>query len=237
MTEELKKKMPNVGGADIKQQPKVEQQMQQNQTNTKPEPQTEKNDNKEQTITADIETAQEINLNLKKDGGEIEKLQQENKELERKLMYVVAEYENLKKRSQKEVDDAQKYAIKKLIEDAIKVYDVLMTAIDNTNPETTDKALYDGVKMTIGDFDKMFEKSGIVKINPAVGDRFDHNKHEAISRVPNSEVGMGNIVQVVRCGYELYGRLLRRMSEKTLRRMSEKTRVLTNKDFINIIKV
>ena len=199
MTEELKKKMPNVGGANIKQQPKVEQQMQQNQTNTKPEQQTEKNDNKEQTI----------NLNLNKEPSEIDKLKQENKELERKLMYVVAEYENLKKRSQKDVEDAQKYAIKKLIEDAIKVYDVLMTAIDNTNPETTDKSLYDGVKMTIGDFDKMFEKSGIVKINPAVGDRFDHNKHEAISRVPNSAVGMGNIVQVVRCGYELYGRLLR----------------------------
>ena len=199
MTEELKKKMPNVGGANIKQQPKVEQQMQQNQTNTKPEQQTEKNDNKEQTI----------NLNLNKEPSEIDKLKQENKELERKLMYVVAEYENLKKRSQKDVEDAQKYAIKKLIEDAIKVYDVLMTAIDNTNPETTDKSLYDGVKMTIGDFDKMFEKSGIVKINPAVGDKFDHNKHEAISRVPNSDVGMGNIVQVVRCGYELYGRLLR----------------------------
>lgn len=199
MTEELKKKMPNVGGDIQKQQPKVEQQTQQNQTNTKPEQQTEKNDNKEQTI----------NLNLKTEPSEIEKLQQENKELERKLMYVVAEYENLKKRSQKEIEDAQKYAIKKLIEDAIKVYDVLMTAIDNTNPDTTDKALYDGVKMTIGDFDKMFERSGIVKINPAVGDRFDHNKHEAISRVPNSEVGMGNIVQVVRCGYELYGRLLR----------------------------
>ena len=199
MTEELKKKMPNVGGAEQKQAPKVEQQMQQNQTNTKLEQQTDKNDNKEQTI----------NLNLNKEPSEIDKLRQENKELERKLMYVVAEYENLKKRSQKEIEDAQKYAIKKLIEDAIKVYDVLMTAIDNTNPETTDKSLYDGVKMTIGDFDKMFEKSGIVKINPAVGDRFDHNKHEAISRVPNSEVGMGNIVQVVRCGYELYGRLLR----------------------------
>ena len=202
MTEEIKKKMPNVGGVETKQQPKVNQSQEhqdinnQNNVNNK-----DKNDIKEEQ--------QEIKLNLNKEPSELEKLQQQNKELERKLMYVVAEYENLKKRSQKDIEDAQKYATKKLIEDAIKVYDVLITAINNTNPENTDKTLYDGVKMTIGDFDKMFEKSGIVKINPAVGEKFDHNKHEAISRVPNSEVGMGNIVQVVRCGYELYGRLLR----------------------------
>lgn len=194
MTDEIKKKMPNVGGTEQKQQPKVEQKNQ--------EVNVENNEEKS-------DEQKEIKLNLNKEPSEMEKLQQQNKELERKLMYVVAEYDNLKKRSQKDIEDAQKYATKKLIEDAIKVYDVLITAINNTNPETTDKTLYEGVKMTIGDFDKMFEKSGIVKINPAVGEKFDHNKHEAISRVPNSEVGMGNIVQVVRCGYELYGRLLR----------------------------
>ena len=197
MTDEIKKKMPNVGGTEQKQQPKVEQKMQGVNTGNN-----ENNEDKN-------DEPKEIKLNLNKEPSEVEKLQQQNKELERKLMYVVAEYDNLKKRSQKDIEDAQKYATKKLIEDAIKVYDVLITAINNTNPETTDKTLYDGVKMTISDFDKMFEKSGIVKINPAVGEKFDHNKHEAISRVPNSEVGMGNIVQVVRCGYELYGRLLR----------------------------
>lgn len=194
MTDEIKKKMPNVGGTEQKQQPKVEQKNQ--------EVNVENNEEKS-------DEQKEIKLNLNKEPSEMEKLQQQNKELERKLMYVVAEYDNLKKRSQKDIEDAQKYGIKKLIEEAIKVYDVLITAINNTNPEATDKTLYEGVKMTIGDFDKMFEKSGIVKINPAVGEKFDHNKHEAISRVPNSEVGMGNIVQVVRCGYELYGRLLR----------------------------
>ena len=139
--------------------------------------------------------------------GKIQELQQQNSELERKLMYMVAEYDNAKKRFERELDDANKFAISKFAKDAVKIYDVLFTAIEHANPEA-DKVLYDGVKMTIGEFDTMFERIGMVQIAPQVGERFDHNKHEAISRVP-SELEIGAIVQVIRPGYELNGRLLR----------------------------
>ena len=137
----------------------------------------------------------------------IHELQQQNSELERKLMYMVAEYDNAKKRFERELDDANKFAISKFAKDAVKIYDVLFTAIEHANPEA-DKVLYDGVKMTIGEFDTMFERIGMIQIAPQVGERFDHNKHEAISRVP-SELEIGAIVQVIRPGYELNGRLLR----------------------------
>ena len=71
-----------------------------------------------------------------------------------------------------------------------------------------DKSFYDGVKMTIGDFNSLFAKLNIEKIDPKEGDMFDHNLHEAISRAP-SDLDVGAIVKVIRCGYSLHGRLLR----------------------------
>ena len=107
-----------------------------------------------------------------------------------------------------EIDNANKFAISKFAVDAVNIYDILQTAVQNVEPNDVDKVLYDGVKMTLGEFDKMFERIQINKIEPEIGSVFDHNKHEAISRV-QSELETGCIVKVVRPGYELYGRLLR----------------------------
>ncbi len=137
-----------------------------------------------------------------------EELQQKNSELEKKLMYLAAEYENNKRRAAKDIDDASKFSITKFAMDAIKIYDVLITAVDNVKVDNTDKILYDGVKMTISEFDKMFEKMEMKRISPEIGSAFDHNKHEAISRIA-SDIEIGSIVKVIRAGYELYGRLLR----------------------------
>ena len=135
-------------------------------------------------------------------------LEDKNKELEKKLIYLAAEYDNLKKRTAKEIEDTSKFATTKFVNDVLKIYDILLTGIDNTKQEKNDEVFFNGVKMTINEFDKMFEKMQIKKILPNVGDSFDHNKHEAISRT-QSEVDSGCIVQVIRCGYEFYGRLLR----------------------------
>lgn len=138
----------------------------------------------------------------------IQDLTKKNKTLETKLMYLASEYENTKKRSAKELEDALKFSIAKFANDAVKIFDVLITAIDNTTEEKNDKSFYDGVKMTIGDFNSLFAKLNIEKIDPKEGDMFDHNLHEAISRAP-SDLDVGAIVKVIRCGYSLHGRLLR----------------------------
>ena len=199
--------MPSVGGEKVEQQ----EQPQQGATG---ENELKKTDVNEEEI--DAEQANEVQAEENGDSGneelavaqgKIQELQQQNSELERKLMYMVAEYDNAKKRFERELDDANKFAISKFAKDAVKIYDVLFTAIEHANPEA-DKVLYDGVNMTIGEFDTMFERIGMVQIAPQVGERFDHNKHEAISRMP-SELEIGSIVQVIRPGYELNGRLLR----------------------------
>ena len=175
-------------------------------------------DNKETTNNGEeIENIEEqndekkINNSLQNDddiANQLDTLTQKNKELERKLLYLAAEYENNKKRSKIDLENANKFAISKFAVDAINIYDILQTALQNIDPADTDKVLFDGVKMTIGEFDKMFERIQINKIYPETGSLFDHNKHEAISRV-QSELEVGCIVKVVRPGYELYGRLLR----------------------------
>ena len=152
----------------------------------------------------EAETKIEDNENVKK----ITKLQQKNAELEKKLMYLAAEYDNLRKRSQSEIEDARKFAISKFAGDVVKIYDVLLTALDNVDTKNTDKTLYEGIKMTTGEFEKAFEKIGVIKINPKEGEMFDHNKHEAIARV-QSDLPIGAITKVIRAGYELNGRLLR----------------------------
>ena len=121
----------------------------------------------------------------------IQELTEKNKTLETKLIYLASEYDNTKKRSAKELEDAHKFSIAKFANDAVKIF-----------------AFYDGVKMTIGEFNSLFTKLNIEKIDPKEGEMFDHNLHEAISRVP-SELDVGAIVKVIRCGYSLHGRLLR----------------------------
>ena len=138
----------------------------------------------------------------------IQELTEKNKTLETKLIYLASEYENTKKRSAKELEDAHKFSIAKFANDAVKIFDVLITAIDNTKKEQNDQAFYDGVNMTIGEFNSLFTKLNIEKIDPQEGEMFNHNLHEAISRVP-SELDVGAIVKVIRCGYSLHGRLLR----------------------------
>lgn len=137
-----------------------------------------------------------------------DEFKQKNDELEKKLLYLAAEYENNKKRNKLDLENTTKFAISKFALDAVNIYDVLQTALQNIDPEKTDKILSDGVKMTINEFNKMFDRINIVKIEPEVGSVFDHNKHEAISRA-ESELEIGCIVKVVRPGYELHGRLLR----------------------------
>jgi len=167
-----------------------------------------KEDIKEEKLE-EVNENEESTANIGDLKNQIDELIQKNKTLEEKLLYVAAELQNTKRRSSIEIDNANKFAINKFAIDAVAIYDILQTALENTNnKDNIDKSLYDGIKMTINEFDKMFERMQIKKINPEIGSVFDHNKQQAISRVPN-ELENGCIVQVVRVGYEIYDRLLR----------------------------
>ncbi|MCB2102622.1 MAG: nucleotide exchange factor GrpE [Rhodobacterales bacterium] len=133
--------------------------------------------------------------------------------LKDRLLRQVAETENLRRRAQREKEDASKYAIANFAREMVGVADNLRRALDSVDGETRSAdasldSLATGVEMTERAMLAAFDKVGITRIE-AEGKLFDHNLHEAMFEVPNPEVPAGTVVTVMETGYVLADRLLR----------------------------
>ena len=140
-------------------------------------------------------------------------LQAELAALKDQLLRALAETENLRRRSQREREDALKYAAVPFMRDLIGVVDNLRRAMASVSPEALEadehlKTLMDGLEMTETELATVFERHHIVKIDP-LGERLDPHSHEAMFEVPDPETPSGTVVQVVQTGYRLHDRLLR----------------------------
>ena len=140
-------------------------------------------------------------------------LQAEIATLRDQLLRALAETENLRRRSQREREDALKYAAVPFMRDLIGVVDNLRRAMASVSPEALEadehlKTLMDGLEMTETELATVFERHHIVKIDP-LGERLDPHSHEAMFEVPDPETPSGTVVQVVQAGYRLHDRLLR----------------------------
>ncbi len=134
-------------------------------------------------------------------------------ELKDQLLRALAETENLRRRSQREREDAIRYAAAPLVRDIIDVADNLKRALEAVPAEAVEadehlKNLMTGVGMTEKALQAAFEKHHIRRLDP-IGERLDPHAHEAIFEVPDPSQPAGTIVQVVRAGYRLHDRLLR----------------------------
>lgn len=121
------------------------------------------------------------------------------------VLYVKAEGENIRRRAMDDIDKARKFALEKFTNELLAVKDSLDAALII---EATDVQSYkDGVQITANQLSAVFDKFNIAEINP-IGDKFDPNKHQAISMLENS--GEPNTVtQVLQKGYTLNDRVLR----------------------------
>ncbi|MFA5123465.1 nucleotide exchange factor GrpE [Zavarzinia sp.] len=147
-------------------------------------------------------------------GPTVDSLQAEVADLKDKLLRAFAETENLRRRAEREREDTAKYAVTKFARDLTSVADNLRRAIEAVAAETraADEAvanLLAGVEMTERELLSAFERVGITKIAPAVGEKADPNKHEVLFEVPGTGQPGGSIVQVVQAGYQIADRLLR----------------------------
>jgi molecular chaperone GrpE len=139
---------------------------------------------------------------------------QEAADLKDKLLRALAEMENLRRRTEREVADARLYGIASFARDILGVADNMdraLQALDTDLREKADattKALLDGVELTERELLKVLEKHGIKKIEP-IGEKFDPNFHQAMYEVPDTSVPAGTIVQVVQAGYLIVDRMLR----------------------------
>ena len=140
-------------------------------------------------------------------------LEPEEEELRNQLLRAMADNENLRKRTEREVAAAKKYGPFSFVRDLLASLDNLEKAI-SLIPENKDdmdetlKNILIGVDMTGREVASVLERHGISKINPD-GEKFDYNLHQAMFEVPTNEVEAGTVVQVVQLGYLLHDRLIR----------------------------
>ena len=119
----------------------------------------------------------------------------------------VAELENYRKRTEREIDNARKYAIERFAQDLVTVGDALEAGIaaGAANPGPV---LLEGAQATLRQLQRAFEKAGIKIIDP-VGQPFDPAWHEAMVAQESREVPANTVLSVIQKGYTLNGRLLR----------------------------
>ena len=137
---------------------------------------------------------------------------------------LLAEMENLRKRSERDRVDSIRYGSINLARDILSLNDNLSRALDaipeeEKNSETF-KNLTDGLKMVQRDFSTILEKHGVKKID-ALNKKFDHNFHQAMMEIETNESEEGLVVQEIQSGYTMHERLLRPsmvgVSKKTLK--------------------
>lgn len=119
----------------------------------------------------------------------------------------VAEAENIRKRAQREVESAQRYAVERFAADLLEVRDSLELGIAAGGGAGADK-LVEGMEATLRLLNKAFEKVGLSVVDPA-GQTFNPEFHEAMVTQPTADQPPGTVLTVIQKGYALNGRLLR----------------------------
>src|SRR5271154_6287483 len=141
-------------------------------------------------------------------------LEREHAEMKDRLLRTLAEMENLRKRTEREVADSRLYGVASFGRDILNVADNMRRALETVTPELRAsvesgvKALVDGVELTERELLKALEKNGVRQFTPQ-GDKFDPNVHQAMFEVPDPSVPAGSIVQVMQPGYMIGERVLR----------------------------
>ena len=138
----------------------------------------------------------------------------ESAELKDKVLRTLAEMENLRRRTEREVADARAYGIAGFARDVLGIADNMQRALDAARQElsgSTDpgvKTLLEGVELTERELLKALEKNGVKRFDPQ-GEKFDPNLHQAMYEVPDESVPSGMVIQVIQPGYMIGERILR----------------------------
>jgi len=137
--------------------------------------------------------------------AELEKAQQEIIDLKDSSLRVQAEAQNIRRRSEGEVDKARKFALEKFATELLPVMDNLERALQAAGEGASDM---DGVELTRKSLEDVFKRFKIEAVNPA-GEPFDPQLHQAMSMIENPDCEPNTVLNVIQKGYSLNGRLLR----------------------------
>src|SRR5918998_1946584 len=174
------------------------------------------NDTEHQTMNPQADSAPEA-LNEAASSPEADPvavLEAEKTDLKDKLLRLMADMENLRRRTEREVADARTYAVANFARDMLNVADNVRRAIESVPEEASRtaegafKGLIEGIDLTERDLLKNLERHGVKRLDPE-GQKFDPNLHQAMFEIPNAEVPNGTVLQVVQSGYVIGERVLR----------------------------
>ncbi|MBL0403903.1 nucleotide exchange factor GrpE [Microvirga aerilata] len=174
------------------------------------------NDTDNQNTTPQAEAAVEAGnqAGFAPEADPIAVLEAEKADLKDKLLRLMADMENLRRRTEREVADARTYAVANFARDMLNVADNVRRAIESVPEDARNtaegafKGLIDGIDLTERDLLKTLERHGVKKLEPQ-GQKFDPNVHQAMFEIPNAEVPNGTVLQVVQSGYVIGERVLR----------------------------
>lgn len=144
----------------------------------------------------------------------LEALRAENAELRDRLLRSVAEMENLRKRTERDVADTRSYAISGFARDMLSATDALnraLTMLPAEARESTDptvRSLIEGIELAEREMQRLLAKHGVTPIE-AEGQKFDPHRHQAMFEVPDPSRPEGTVVQVVQAGFAIGDRVLR----------------------------
>lgn len=117
-----------------------------------------------------------------------------------------AEMDNLRRRNTKDIENAHKFGMEKFVNELLPVMDGM--AMGLSVEDASAESLREGMVLTMSMIQKMMEKLGIEEIDP-LNEKFDAEKHQAMSLQPNPEVEPNTVIAVMQKGYSLNGRLMR----------------------------
>jgi molecular chaperone GrpE len=144
----------------------------------------------------------------------VEALNAENSQLKDRVLRTLAEMENLRRRTEREVADAKTYGVTSFARDMLTVVDNLSRALEHLPAEARASAdpavrsVIEGVELTARDLEAALVRHGVKKLDPK-GQKFDPNFHQAIFEAPDETVPSGTVSQVVQSGWTIGDRVLR----------------------------
>ncbi len=156
---------------------------------------------------------QEVVAALQAEVNDLRAKQAEIDDLKDRLLRAQAEVENVRKRAEREKEDAAKYAITKLARDIVGVGDNFQRAIDAVPEDAAEqdqtlKSFLEGVTMTERELLNVLERHGIKRLQP-MNEPFNPHLHQAVLQVPRDDVPAGTVVAVYQAGYTIADRVLR----------------------------
>ena len=167
---------------------------------------------------SEVETDENLQAEVELDQSElaeeqtetqIDELQQKLSTLGEQLLREQAEMQNVRRRAQRDIESAHKYALEKFASELLSVVDNLERAIEAIDAEDeAQKAVAEGLELTLKTFIEVLGKYNVEAVDPE-GQPFDAELHQAVSTVPNNDVEPNTVINVFQKGYTLNGRLIR----------------------------